>query len=438
MANIWRFPSLVAEYGGLTFILPYFLFVILIASSGVIGEFALGRWGGAGPVGSFEKAMGSSGHDERLGRTIGIVPVIGALCLAIGYSVVMAWIFRYTFMAFDGTLTGMGNDMGAIVGLFSSVAPEASTLGEAVSMMLSEGIFRIGSSEWVVIAVAVTAIIMVLGISRGIERCYKIIMPALFILLILLAVYVFTLPGASDGYAYIFSLDPKGLTDPLVWVFAFGQAFFSLSVAGNGSVIYGSYLGKGENIPRSAVQVAIFDTFAAMLAMMVIIPAMASTGTVIDSGGPGLMFIYMVDVFNTMPGAYVVTAIFYVAVLFAGISSLINLYETPVAFLQERYGIKRIGSVAIMASIGIIVAILIQPWVSQWMDIVSIYICPLGAFLAGLMFFHIIQRHVALEAVNQGNDGRPLGNRFHIFGRWVYVPMCIIALVMGIILGGIG
>lgn len=167
-----------------------------------------------------------------------------------------------------------------------------------------------------------------------------------------------------------------------MWIYAFGQAFFSLSIAGNGTVIYGSYLDNSENVVSSARNVAIFDTIAALLAAFVIIPGMAVDGAELSSGGPGLMFIYLVNVFNGMPGGKIVGIIFYICVLFAGMSSLINLYEAPVATLEERFGLKRVTSVGIIAVIGCAVALVIQGIVSGWMDAVSIYICPLGAMLA--------------------------------------------------------
>ena len=126
-----------------------------------------------------------------------------------------------------------------------------------------------------------------------------------------LGIYVATLPGASGGYRYIFTIKPAGLLDPYVWIYAFGQAFFSLSVAGNGSVIYGSYLSKSECIPSSARNVALFDTIAALLAAFVIIPAMAAGGAQLDAGGPGLMFIYLVHVMNGMAGGRIVAMVFF-------------------------------------------------------------------------------------------------------------------------------
>lgn len=438
MANIWRFPYLVSEYGGLTFLLPYLLFVVLIGCSGVMEEFALGRWGGAGPVGSFGKATEERWGKRRIGEVIGALPVIGAMGLAIGYSVIMGWIFKYTKLSITGELFSMGQDMDSIVGLFNETAPTMDTLGQAVGTMLDSGVFGIGNAWWIIIAVAVSVLIMAFGVSGGIEKACKVMIPILFVLFIFMAVYIATLPGAIDGYKYIFTLDPRGLANWEVWIYAFGQAFFSLSVAGNGSVIYGSYLNRDVSIPSSAFHVALWDTVSAIVATFVIIPAMAATGASVSEGGPGLMFISLPGVFNGMGSFGLVIGIFFfVAVLFAGLPSIINLYETPVAFLQEKAKLSRVSSVIIVHIIGLAAALLIQPWTSDWMDMVSIYICPLGAGLAGIMYFYVMKKRTALEAVNLGAK-KPVGDWFYPVGKWLYVPLCIVALIAGAALGGIG
>ena len=437
MANIWRFPWMVSKYGGMTFLLPYFLFVILIGSTGVIEEFALGRRAAAGPVGAFAMCTRERMGKGTTGAAIGALPIVGAMGLAIGYSVVMSWIFKYAFMGITGGLYAMGADMNVIGGTFGQTAPETETLGEGIRMIVENGVFGVGNGLWLLIAVAASFVIMSLGISGGIERACKVMMPVLLVLFLLLGIYVAFLPGASDGYKYIFTLNPKGLLNPEVWIYAFGQAFFSLSVAGNGSVIYGSYLGKDAAIPGSARNVAVFDTVASLLAAFVIIPAMATSGALLEKGGPGLMFVYLVPVMNSMAGGRIVGMIFFVAVLFAGFTSIINLYEAPTAFLQERFKLKRVPAVAMTHGIGVVVAILIQPWTSDWMDMVSIYICPFGALLAGIMFFWVLKKETALDAVNQGS-GTPIGGWFHPLGKWVYCPLCLVALIAGAILGGIG
>ena len=418
MGNIWRFPYMVSEWGGLTFLIPYFIFVILIGATGVIEEIALGRSTGAGPIGAFGKCT-EIRTGSRFGQWIGAIPVVGALCLAIGYTVVVGWIFKYTFMALTGGITDLGQDMDVIGGMF----------GQTASAW--------GNNMWLIIAVAAVGLIMIFGIAGGIERVNKVMMPALFCLFVILGIYIMTLPGSNEGYKYIFTLEPAGLLEPELWIFAFGQAFFSLSIAGNGTVIYGSYLGKNENVIKSARNIAVFDSIASMLATLVIVPSMAVGGAALDTAGPGLMFIYLVNVFNGMPGGTVVGIIFYVCVMLAGITSLINLYEVPVAALQEKLHMKRVPAVAVIAGAGCVVALFIQAIVSGWMDAVSIYVCPLGAMLAGIMFFYVAGKDYAEKAVNEGAD-KPIGPWFVKLGKYVFVPLALIALVAGAFFGGIG
>ena len=419
MGNIWRFPYMVSDWGGMTFLIPYVLFVILIGSSGVIEEMALGRAAKGGPIKAFGTCTEVRTGKRRTGEAIGMIPVLGSLALAIGYTVVVGWIFKYTFLALTGKVAAMKQDMDIIGGMFGSTAT------------------AFGNNLWLIIAMIVTAIIMALGIAGGIERANKIMMPLLFVMFLGLGIYIFTLPGSSAGYRYIFTIEPKGLLDIKLWIYAFGQAFFSLSIAGNGTVIYGSYLSEEEDLVSSARNVAIFDTMAALLAAFVIIPGMAVGGAELSSGGPGLMFIYLVNVFNGMPGGEIVGMIFYICVLFAGMSSLVNLYEAPVATMQEKFGLKRFPAVGVIAAIGCIVALLIQGIVSGWMDAVSIYICPLGAMLAAIMFFWVAGEEFVLDAVNKGRD-KKIGRWFIPVGKYVLIPLALLALIAGALLGGIG
>ncbi len=419
MGNIWRFPYLVSAWGGMTFLLPYFLFVVLIGSTGIIGEIALGRAARSGPIGAFGMAADVRGQ-RKLGEAVGIVPVLGSLALAIGYSCVVGWIFKYVFLALSGDLYAMGQDMGVIGGTF-----DATACGW-------------GNNMWLVVALVVNFAIMAFGIAGGIEKANKIMMPILFALFIGLGVYVSTLPGASEGYKYIFTVKPELLADPKLWIYAFGQAFFSLSVAGNGTVIYGSYFSEEEDIPTAARNIAIFDTVAALLAAFVIVPAMAVGGADLTGGGPGLMFIFLVNVFNGMPGGRIVGAVFFLCVLFAGLTSLVNLYEAPIATLQEKLKLKRLPSVGVIAVLGVIVSLSIQAIVSGWMDVVSIYICPLGALLAGIMLHWVAGREFTEAAVNLGVK-KPIGQWFYPMAKYLYCALALIALVAGALIdGGIG
>lgn len=417
MGNIWMFPTRVSMYGGGSYLIPYIIFVILIGSTGVIGEMSFGRAARSGPVNAFGTACETKGH-RMLGELLGYIPVLGSFAMAIGYTVVMGWILKYMTGSFTGSVLKPDDieEFGASFGTMAS---------------------SFGNNFWQIIALILAIAILIFGVSRGIEKANKIMMPVFFILFAILGIYIAFQPGAIDGYRYIFRIDPKALTDPFTWIYALGQAFFSLSVAGNGTLIYGSYLSDNEDIPASAARVAIFDTLAALLAALVIIPAMATTGARLNQGGPGLMFIYLPSLFKNMPGGHLIAIIFFVAIFFAGLTSLINLYEAPIATLQEKLHLSRRNACITAGVIAIAISLCIQGIVSQWMDVLSIYICPLGAGLAGIMFFYICGKKYVEEQVNKGRSKNFTGKYIYIC-KYIYCPVCILVLILGTALGGIG
>lgn len=417
MGNIWMFPTRVSLYGGGSFIIPYFIFVVLIGATGVIGEMSFGRATKSGPVNAFGIACERKGK-RKMGEAIGLIPVLGSLAMAIGYTVVLGWILKYTV----GTFTGS-----------TLAAADVDGFGAAFGSMAS----AFGNNGWLLGALVIAIAILMFGVGQGIEKANKIMMPIFFLLFVILGIYISFQPGAAEGYRYIFRIDPKALADPKTWIYALGQAFFSLSIAGNGTLIYGSYLSDSENIPASAGRVAFFDTLAAILAAFVIIPAMATAGTQLDQGGPGLMFIFLPNLFKFMPGGTVIAIVFFIAVLFAGMTSLINLYEAPVATVQEKFGLSRIPACAVTGIFSAVVAVCIQGIVSGWMDILSIYICPLGAGLAAIMFFWVCGKDYVEKQVNTGRE-KPFTGIFFPLCKYVFCPLCFLVLILGIALGGIG
>ena len=418
MANIWLFPYRVAQLGGAAFLIPYLIFVALLGFTGVIGEMSFGRAMGTGPMGAFGKAMEMRGIRKGglIGKIVGLVPTLGSLALAIGYAVVLGWACHYLFSSLTGELMAQ-SDMGAF---FGGIASDFGNVGFHVTGLV------------------ITFVIMILGVSRGIERVNKVLMPLLFILFLVIAIRVAMLSGASEGYLYLLVPRWEALLNPTTWVYALGQAFFSLSLAGCGTLVYGSYLKKDVDVVSAARNVAIFDTIASLVAACVVVPAVFAFGLDVSSGPP-LLFITLAQVFQQMPFGDIFAVILFVAVVFAAITSLMNLFEAPVEALQEQLGLSRTVSVLIIAVIAVGVGLFIEggSTVSDWMDVISIYVIPVGAFLAAIMFFWVCPRGFAKGQAELGRK-RPLGRWFDFFTRYVFVFVTALVIILGIFYGGIG
>lgn len=417
MANIWMFPYRIGEFGGAAFLIPYIIFVLLIGFTGVIGEMAFGRAMHSGPLGAFKKAfdMKSSKKNSRIGTVIGLIPVIGSLGIAIGYSVIIGWILKFLADSITGAIVNEEEPA-------------------QVFAVLSR---NFGSIPWHLLGLVLTLICMSFGIARGIEKINRIMMPAFFALFLFLAVRVAFLDGAADGYAYLFKPDWSAITDPQTWVYAMGQAFFSLSIAGSGTVVYGSYLKSDVDIVSSAKYVAFFDTLAALLAGLVIIPAVFAYGMEPNSG-PGLLFITIPAVIRSIPFGQAFAILFFLAVLFAGATSLVNLLESPVEALQSRFGWTRRSALLLVGAVTAAAGLFVEgDLLSPWMDTISIYVIPLGALLAGITMFWICGKTFARNAVQLGRR-RTLGRWFEPMTRYVFCGVALVVYVLGIFFGGIG
>lgn len=413
MGNIWMFPYRVGACGGAAFLIPYFIFVFVLGFAGVAGEMAFGRAMGTGSIGAFRKAAEMRG--QKWGGFIGVIPTVASLGIAIGYSVVVGWILKFLF----GAVTG-------------------EVMNTQAEVYFGEIATNFGSIPWHMLALFATFVIMVFGISKGIEKVNKFMMPLFFVLFLILAIRVFLLDGSAEGYQFLLKPDWSMLAEPKTWVYALGQAFFSLSLAGCGTIVYGSYLKKDEDIITCARNVAIFDTLAALLAAFVILPAVFAFG-MDPSAGPPLMFITMPKVFQQMPAGNLFCIIFFVAVLFAAITSLVNLFETPVEAIQTKFNLPRKMAVVIVACIAVPIGILIEAGdtVSAWMDLFSIYLTPVGALLAAVMFFWVCPKGFSREQVQLGRE-KKIGKWFEPMTKYVFVGLTIAVCVLGILFGGIG
>ena len=413
MGNIWLFPYRVGQYGGGAFLIPYFLFVALFSYVGLSGEFAFGRLTGTGARSSFDYAMKSRGW--KGGSILGILPLLGVLGIAIGYSVVVGWVLRYA----AGSLTGS---------LLSS-QPDAYFEQLAVSF---------GSIPWHFIVIAATVVILVLGVTAGIEKISKFMMPAFYVFFLVIAVRVAFLPGAVEGYRYLLEPDWSYLLKFETWVMAMGQAFFSLSINGAGMLIYGSYMKKSENIIRQSVMTAILDTMAALLSGFAILPAVFAFG-IAPNSGPSLMFITIPRVFQQMPGGRILALFFFVSVLFAGITSLINMLEAVGESLSKGVKLPRKAAMIVVGCVTFGVSLFLEslPAMGSWLDAVTIYIAPFGAVLAAVMIYWVLGLKAIRAELMEGRT-RPLGRAFDFLAKYVYVFLSAAVLVLGIVYGGIG
>ena len=413
MANIWLFPYRVGQYGGGAFLIPYFLFVALFSYVGLSGEFALGRLTGTGAMGSLDYVLRQRGR--RGGRVLGAIPLLGVLGIAIGYSVVVGWVLRYAAGSLTGSVLA-----GDAQGFFSALAVD------------------FGSIPWHFAAVAVTAAILIFGVASGIEKLSKVMMPAFFILFLIIAVRVAFLPGAMEGYLYLLRPDWSYLLNPETWVMAMGQAFFSLSINGAGMLIYGSYMKKSEDIIHQSVMTAMLDTAAALLAGFAILPAVFAFGIAPESGPP-LMFITLPRVFQQMPGGRFFSILFFVSVLFAGITSLINMLEAVSESLGRGARLSRTLSVLIVGGVTSAMGVFLEalPSMGAWMDAVTIYIAPFGAVLAAVILYWVLGLPAVKAELALGRK-RPLGRGFDFLSKYVYVILTAVVLVCGILYGGIG
>ncbi len=414
MGNIWMFPYRLGQYGGGAFLIPYIIFVAIFGLVGLSAEFAIGRRAGTGTLGAYEYCWNKMGKG-KLGYILGWIPLLGSLGIAIGYSVIVGWVVR----SLAGSLTG-----------------EILTQDAAAFFAQANGDF--GSIPWHLIVVAASAAMLMFGVTKGIEKVNKVLMPAFFILFAIIAVRVAFLPGAEKGYEFLFVPDWSKLLEPNTWVMAMGQAFFSLSITGSGMIVYGTYLAKSEDIPKASVRTAVFDTIAAMLAALAIMPAVFAFG-IEPSSGPPLMFITLPVVFQQMPFGSLFAVLFFIAVLFAALTSLMNLFETPIEAIENQFKISRKAAVCIIAVIAAAVGVMIESGdaVGAWMDAVSIYIVPLGAVLAAIMFFWVCPKGYAREQVEIG-CGKKLGKWFEPVTKYVFVGITLIVYVLGIFFGGIG
>lgn len=410
MGNIWMFPYRLGQYGGAAFLIPYLIFIALFGLVGLSAEFALGRMAKTGTLGAYAYCW-----KNKFGKYIGWLPLLGSLGIAIGYSVILGWVFR----SIQGVLTNelLTNDIPAF---FTNMTQSFSNVPCHFLVLF------------------VTCLLLFTSATNTIEKANKVLMPAFFILFIILAIRVSLFNGAIEGYKFLFVPKWEYLLNKETWIMAMGQAFFSLSITGSGMIVYGAYLKDDVDIPKASMQTAIFDTIAAMLAALAIMPAVFSFG--IDPvSGPSLMFLTLPEVFKQMPLGNFFALFFFISVAFAGITSLINMLEAVCESWQNRFHISRKKAVLLCGIITFIVSVCIENGdiVGKWMDVVTIYIIPFAALLGAITIYYILGWNALKQELDKGRK-KPVGPTFKFLGKYVYVFLAIIILILGILYNGIG
>lgn len=410
MGNIWMFPYRLGQYGGAAFLIPYLIFITLFGLVGLSAEFALGRMAKTGTLGAYAYCW-----KNKFGKYIGWLPLLGSLGIAIGYSVILGWVFR----SIQGVVTNE---------LFTNSIPAFFT-----NMTQS---FSNVPCHFLVLFI--TCLLLFTSATNAIEKVNKVLMPAFFILFIFLAIRVSLFDGAIEGYKFLFVPKWEYLFNKETWIMAMGQAFFSLSITGSGMIVYGAYLKDDVDIPKASMQTALFDTVAAMLAALAIMPAVFSFD--IDPvSGPSLMFLTLPEVFKQMPLGNFFALFFFISVAFAGITSLINMLEAVCESWQNRFHISRKKAVLLCGIITFIISVCIENGdvVGRWMDVVTIYIIPFAALLGAITIYYVLGWNNLKQELDKGRK-KPIGPTFKFLGKYVYVFLAIIILILGILYNGIG
>jgi len=329
LGNIWRFPWVTADNGGSAFLMVYLGIVLLVGVPGLLGEFVVGRRGKKSPVGSFRDLSGS-----RAWGLWGVFYVFTAIALISFYSVVGGWILRY----FGESALGL---VGSEPAYFASPGQHFGGVAAGLDALGFHLLF-----------LGLTALIVYAGVRRGIELGTKVMMPAVLALLIGLAVWAGSRPGAAEAYAFYLSFDLATIRANFFDVLApaAGQALFTLSLGAGTMITYASYIDEDRSLPFDGTIIAVLNTLVGVLAGLVVFPLLFSLG--MDPSqtapGPGALFVGLAGAFSQLPaGALVATAFFGVVVL-AALSSSISMLEIPVSFLVDEYGFSRHRAVALV------------------------------------------------------------------------------------------
>ncbi len=423
LGNIWRFPYLAAKYGGGIFLLVYIILAVTFGFALMTAEIAIGRKTGLSAIGAFKKL---NKKFSFLGYLAALVPMI----ILPYYSQIGGWVMKYLYAFVTG-----GGATAATDGYFGGFI---TATGEPVF--------------WFFLFLAATAIIVLFGVEKGIEKVSKIMMPILVVLTIIIAGYSVSMPGALDGVVYYFKPDFSNFSVTTVLA-AMGQLFYSMSLAMGIMITYGSYMKKQDNIEKSVRNIEIFDTGIAILAGLMVIPAVFafSNGNLADlKAGPSLMFITLPKVFETMAIGNIIGVVFFLLVLFAALTSSISLMETVVSIFCDKLHIERKLSCLLVFAISLIVGLASCFGYSIWADfkiiglqlldffdfISNSVIMPIVAFFTCILVGYVIKPKSIVEEVELSGKFKAK-NLFVVVIKYI-APIFIVLILASSVLSGLG
>lgn len=424
LGNLWRFPYLVGENGGATFIIFYLVCVIFICMPIMVCEFIIGRRSQANAFGAYKRLGGDKGW-----KVAGLLSVLAAAFILSFYSVVGGWSIRYLVLACGLKFTAAGG-----------VQPE-TMFNSFVTSTWAPIIYTL-------IFLACTGIIIVAGVKNGIEKFTKALMPVLFVLMVILAVRSMTLPGAGEGVRYLFKPDFSKFTASSA-IAALGQAFFSLSLGCGTILTYASYVPRKENILKCSAETTALDTLFALIAGCAIMPAVFAYG-ISPGQGPGLVFVTLPAIFSELPAGGFAAILFFVSLFLAALTSAISLLEVVIAFLIEECNMRRPVAVGVSMSVFVVLAVLcsLSQGALSHVKIFSLNIFDLfdyvsanvlmtfGALLAVLFVGHKLKRADIQDELSSGGIYGIPGGFFKVLYfiiRWAAPAVIIAILIAGLI-----
>ena len=360
LGNIWKFPYITGENGGGAFVLMYLVFIALIGVPVMIAEVVLGRHGRANPVDSVRK-MAQQSRVSPHWSLIGGLGVLTAFLILSFYSVVAGWALDYMSTAVQGGFSGWNGE--------SASAAFDALLADPVRLML-----------WQTVVIGLTVLVVAFGVTRGLETAVRVLMPLLFLLLLLLLGYAAVAGEFAQGLHFMFDFNVSDLSWQGASI-ALGHAFFTLSLAMGAIMAYGSYMPGKASIGKMVLTVAVLDTLVALVAGLAMFPIVFATPGISPGDGPGLMFVSLPVAFGNMPGGVIVGAAFFVLVTLAAWSSTISLLEPCVAYITERFGLKRYTANGLIAGSAWLLGIGSVLSFNHWADFTGLFGMNVFGFL---------------------------------------------------------